>query len=438
CSPYIALPSFAVLNLVLLPYADVLCSGLFCANHVRPRGSNSRAFPQSERARPSFLLFVLRALSLNRCVVSSRKAAFCSIMNRIWAVLTMVICIMSFGTVAKEQVVSREHAEGALLGVFVRDDAGATLEFLDAPITHSMTSYALHMPGGGIHAVGPGQVTDDSELTIAIARALKGHDPSHGFPADSAAKQYRAWYASVPFDVGTTCAMAFRGEGGADFMRAAAHQRNLRSESNGALMRVVPLAMWMATQPVTLMAEAAKQDALLSHPSIVCQEANTAYAIAVAHLLTHPGDADGALVAAASSHLTSTSVKRWLLEDSALDSHQLASLLDCTDMEGHFRHGFTLAFHFLRHRTLFEDAMMQTLQMGGDTDTNAAIVGGLLGAFHGAKAIPSFMKDPVLHYDCSAKVGRVRPPLFSPRSFYELMSIIYPAHSSVGVTAAEL
>ena len=36
------------------------------------------------------------------------------------------------------------------------------------------------------------------------------------------------------------------------------------------------------------------------------------------------------------------------------------------------------------------------LQLGGDTDTNAAIVGGLIGAYHGASGIPGFMKDPVL------------------------------------------
>lgn len=34
--------------------------------------------------------------------------------------------------------------------------------------------------------------------------------------------------------------------------------------------------------------------------------------------------------------------------------------------------------------------------MGGDTDTNAAIVGGMIGALHGASGIPDSMKMPVL------------------------------------------
>lgn len=335
--------------------------------------------------------------------------------------------------------VSREHAHGALLGVFVGDAAGATLEFSDIPISESMARQAIHMPGGGIHAVGPGQITDDSELTIALARALEGHHPHHGFPAGTVAKQYRAWYASSPFDVGSTCAMAFRGAGGVDMMRAVAVQRNQDSESNGALMRVIPLAMWMATQPAALVAEAAKQDALLSHPSVVCQDANAAYAVAMAHLLTHPGDTDGALAAAtASSNMASSTVKLWLLEDSALDDHQLDSLLDCTHMEGHVRYAFTLAFHFLRRRTAFEDAILYTLQKGGDTDTNAAIVGGLLGALHGTQAIPPFMKDAVLRYDYSSKLGRVRPFTYSPSRINELMGIIYPDHHNKTLRVDEL
>ncbi|KAI5077043.1 hypothetical protein GOP47_0009108 [Adiantum capillus-veneris] len=199
------------------------------------------------------------------------------------------------------------------------------------------------------------------------------------------------------------------------------------SEANGALMRVVPLAMWMGRQPAVQVAKAAKQDALLSHPSVVCQDANAAYAVAMAHLLTHPGNVRGAIVVAAnSSDITSTLVKRWLLEDSTLTKNEIASSLNCTGMVGHVRHAFTLAFHFLRRRTSFGDALLETLQKGGDTDTSVAIVGGLMGALHSAQAIPHSMKNAVLQYDCSSKLGRLRPFAFSPGRFKELMDVIYP------------
>lgn len=45
----------------------------------------------------------------------------------------------------------------------------------------------------------------------------------------------------------------------------------------------------------------------------------------------------------------------------------------------------------------------------GDADTNAAIVGGLLGALHGAATIPEWMKRPVLGYQGREDQGGGRP-----------------------------
>ena len=44
----------------------------------------------------------------------------------------------------------------------------------------------------------------------------------------------------------------------------------------------------------------------------------------------------------------------------------------------------------------YEDALKQTLMLGGDTDTNAAIVGSVLGALWGAAAIPAWISGAVL------------------------------------------
>ncbi|MCO5554844.1 hypothetical protein L7F22_008380 [Adiantum nelumboides] len=71
--------------------------------------------------------------------------------------------------------VSMEHARGALLGLFVGDAAGATLEFFRDKVSLQMARRAMRMPGSGW--VGPGQVTDDSELAIALATALACRDP---------------------------------------------------------------------------------------------------------------------------------------------------------------------------------------------------------------------------------------------------------------------
>lgn len=70
-------------------------------------------------------------------------------------------------------------------------------------------------------------------------------------------------------------------------------------------------------------------------------EVANAVCVVVVHLLTHLGDAVGALVVAATSSNTASSVvKCWLLEDSAYDDQVLAVLL------GQVHYTFTLDFHF--------------------------------------------------------------------------------------------
>lgn len=65
-------------------------------------------------------------------------------------------------------------AQGCLVGAFVGDSAGARLEFLGHRPDDTELDDALAMKGGGVFRVAPGQVTDDGELTLALARALVG------------------------------------------------------------------------------------------------------------------------------------------------------------------------------------------------------------------------------------------------------------------------
>jgi ADP-ribosyl-[dinitrogen reductase] hydrolase len=42
----------------------------------------------------------------------------------------------------------------------------------------------------------------------------------------------------------------------------------------------------------------------------------------------------------------------------------------------------------LEHSADFEESLVLVIQAGGDTDTNGAVAGAILGALHGASAIP--------------------------------------------------
>jgi ADP-ribosylglycohydrolase len=310
------------------------------------------------------------------------------------------------------------HAFGCFLGLLCGDAAGATLEFKRGIITPIDVKKAMEMPGGGQLCVGPGQFTDDSELAIALADALLMHSPLDGFPLDAVAQNYHIWYTSIPFDMGLTCGRAFAQKNAKRMLEMA----NIHSEANGALMRIAPLALWCFREPTETIAKYAKTDALLSHPSPVCQDCNAVFCIAIVYLITHPGDHVGVL-----QHLDQyvrdnvhSMVRKWFLEDS-LD----VSNMDCTVQIGHVRYAFTLAIWCLRNAMSYESAIEYTLSCGGDTDTNGAIVGALIGALHGADAIPKYMLNPVLEFDSTvADTGHMRPTLYNALHVMKIIPLL--------------
>ena len=86
------------------------------------------------------------------------------------------------------------------------------------------------------------------------------------------------------------------------------------------------------------------------------------------------------------------------------------------------------AFYYLRRKTSYEDAMRDILIRGGDTDTNAAIIGGLIGAVEGFEHIREEWRDKVLSYEYeeSAGFGHLRDDFLSPKKYFiPLLSALY-------------
>ena len=91
-----------------------------------------------------------------------------------------------------------DAALGSLLGAFVGDAAGATLEFMEL-ITPADLQRAMEMRGGGIWQTAPGQITDDGEMALCLAHGLA---QSPRFDLEGIARQYVRWVESHPFDIG--------------------------------------------------------------------------------------------------------------------------------------------------------------------------------------------------------------------------------------------
>lgn len=306
---------------------------------------------------------------------------------------------------------------GTLIGALAGDAAGATLEFLGRKPTPSEVEKAMRMVGGGVHGTAPGQVTDDGELTMALAHSLSG---ANRYDPNRAVHFYRKWYLSRPFDIGNATTAALR-HGDVDSPTLAdevmknASRYNSESKANGSLMRVSALGAWSAGVSFADAVMAARMDAQLTHPNPSCQWAGVAYVVAIRHLMLNPSDAQGAFLAAetALDSADAEEVRSWLADA------KHGNLPDFHPMTGFVRIGFTHAFYHLARNSSYIDAISMTLLGGGDTDTNACIVGGMVGALHGIQAIPEPMRSAVTR--CDTSKGRHRPEWLHTTKIEELI-----------------
>jgi ADP-ribosyl-[dinitrogen reductase] hydrolase len=305
---------------------------------------------------------------------------------------------------------SKSAGYGAVIGALVGDAAGGVLEFLGRRPTRNDVDRALNMPGGGVFGLAPGQITDDGELTLCLLRALA--ERGGVYDPHLVASYYIEWADSRPFDIGSATTNALRlhdceMDPPELRVRKAAAANNMGSKANGALMRITPLAVASAKWTVESAVHWARVDAAMTHPHATCQAVNAAYVLAVRYLVLQPGDSDGAFDAAY-NYLKDerNEALEWL--DEAIDG----DLPPAHPQAGFVRLAFTYAFHHLQKRSSFRSALADTLLRGGDTDTNACIVGGLIGAYRGAfKLLASEasrrMIYPVLM--CDPSLGQDRP-----------------------------
>jgi ADP-ribosylglycohydrolase len=248
---------------------------------------------------------------------------------------------------------------------------------------------------GGVFGTIAGQPTDDSEMALALARSILREG---SYRAGSAAAAYTAWYRSNPFGIGPTTRVALEGK------------PNPLSQSNGALMRISPVGIAGARKEPRRVLEWAHADAGITHPNPICVDANGAYAAALAFAI-RTGDGPIAVHAFALESAWETAVQQ------AIARAQDGPPADFGANEGRVLTALQNAFHQLLRAPNLQEGVADTVMRGGDTDTNAAVAGALLGAVHGRSAIPAQWVDRVL--TCRPIAGfpgvqRPRPPEYWP------------------------
>jgi ADP-ribosylglycohydrolase/fructose-1,6-bisphosphatase/inositol monophosphatase family enzyme len=299
------------------------------------------------------------------------------------------------------------RAQGCLLGQVIGDSLGSLVEFRSAAnIAGAWPKGLRDLADGGTWNTIAGQPTDDSELALALARMLSTNGR---YESALALQAYRAWMESEPFDMGNTTRLGLVGE--ADF----------ESQSNGSLMRVSPLGIHAAGDPGRA-AAAARQDSALTHPHAACVESCAAYASAIAQGIG--GGGREAMFEAALAY--SSGAAREAIERAAAGEGPS----DYESKPGWVLVALQNAFYQLARARSFEEGLTATVNAGGDTDTNGAIAGALLGALYGRDAVPRRWILPVLACRPVAEAGaaRPRPMHYWPDDVLELAEAIL-AHS---------
>lgn len=301
----------------------------------------------------------------------------------------------------------------------VGDALGTTYEFErleQVPYPALAVGPATDVVGGGPFELPPGAITDDTQLAVCLARSLAENG---SLDPDDVGRRYVAWMSEA-FDIGNQTRWSLdriaAGEPAATAGIMAWHASGRRAAGNGSLMRTAPVGVAYAHRPLAELVAAAITDSLITHADPRCALACAAFDAAIASAIA-TGD-PASMLPAAQRGLQRGAVElrgRWSerddldqLERAVTDiADDLAAANDATpgvDREAHHLYrtgGFVrvalrLAVWHLGHTPSWRDALVDVASRGGDADTNAAIVGALLGARDGAAAIPAAWIECVL------------------------------------------
>ena len=261
------------------------------------------------------------------------------------------------------------RAVAAYLGLAIGDALGATVEFLTPKeIRHSYGTHNEILGGGWLH-LRPGQVTDDTTMSLALGAAILADGGR--VDALAAARAFDGWMRAKPVDIGNTVRrnlMAFR-KTGDPVAPPSEHDAG-----NGAAMRILPVALACIDRGEDATRAALRAQGHVTHHNELSDAACETLAFMVQDFLAGRAAVE-------------------VLHERA---HRLARVFPAFAFRGRRQEnpsGFVVdtvqaVFQALFDTDSFEDCLVEVVNRGGDADTTGAIAGMLAGARYGMEAIP--------------------------------------------------
>jgi ADP-ribosyl-[dinitrogen reductase] hydrolase len=278
-----------------------------------------------------------------------------------------------------------DRIAGSVLGLALGDALGAPFEGrMSAEIPDPLP--ALELPWIGL---APGSTTDDTAMARNLVRSLAARGE---FDPDDLVARHLEWFRSGPPDVGAftrrVLSRVDRGEDAFDAARSVWEERGPEvSAGNGSVMYCAPLGLAYADRPEELVEVAPKLSALTHHDER-CGTAVFAVTLTVA-ALTRGRSPEGAVAAALAAVVDRDGGEEleYLVEMAGVGRR-----IDGPD-QGFCLFTAGVALQSLLGTGDFEIEVSRVVALGGDTDTNAAVAGALLGALVGEGGLPHAWLD---------------------------------------------
>jgi len=286
---------------------------------------------------------------------------------------------------SRDDILSRARA--AFLGLALGDALGATTEFMTPAEIRAKYKVHRKIVGGGWLYLKPGKVTDDTEMSLCIARAVA---ESGGWDLGAVADHFVAWFKGRPVYIGETCRRGIR-----RYMRRGELEvpYNEWDAGNGAAMRMAPVALFTLGDD-DLLRRCALEQARLTHH--------------------HP-------LSDAACLTIGRMVQQAVLggDRFALHAQTRELVAECPSFRFNKYSGNATAyvvdtlqtvFHYFFSTASFEECLVGVVNQGGDADTTGAIAGMIAGAFYGSGALPKrWLRklDPEVRAEADALAGRL-------------------------------
>ncbi|MHC5935193.1 ADP-ribosylglycohydrolase family protein [Nostoc sp.] len=277
-----------------------------------------------------------------------------------------------------------------LMGLCVGDALGVPVEFTSR--AERVKSPVTTMLGYGTWKQPPGTWSDDSSLSFCLAECL-----CRGYSLDAIANSFWRWYKEAywtprgdVFDIGqTTHTAIMRLKQGVVPHQAGGKVEN--SNGNGSLMRILPMAYCHRNLTLGELLARVHDVSAITHAHARSQMACGIY-ISIAVALLEGADLQTAYLQGLQDIQTIYSVREFLLEKphfGRVFSGEIAKLpVEEINSGGYVIDTLESSLWCLLNSSSYSEAVLKAVNLGGDTDTTAAVTGGLAGIYYGVENIP--------------------------------------------------